>query len=325
MTVNDAVRLIKAARHIAMASHINPDPDAIGSLLGMGHMLQSLGKKVLLLCDDKVPHSVRFLPGSRQVRSDIPRSFAADLFIALDAGDLERLGESVQPFLKSGTPILNIDHHVTNLNYGQVNLVDAEAASTAEMLVPLAEALEVTLTPDIANCLLAGIVGDTRSFSVPGTRPSSLQAAAQLVEAGADIAQVSEKVMNLQSYESLRVWRLGLTNAHLENGIAWTTLTLDERRKAGIPLESKTGLSNLLISAEEAMLSAVFSERPDGDSVSISMRARPGYDVGSIALSLGGGGHTLAAGCTIDGSLDEVVDRVLPLLKSQFKAANGKG
>ena len=130
--------------------------------------------------------------------------------------------------------------------------------------------------------------------------------------------------MNLQSYESLRVWRLGLSNAHLENGLAWTTLTLKERRQANIPLESKTGLSNLLISAEEAMISAVFSERPD-KSVSISLRARPGFDVGSVALSLGGGGHTLAAGCTIDGKLEDVIDRVLPLLKSQFQTLDEKG
>lgn len=313
--LSDAAALIQRSQRIAVSTHVTPDADAIGSLLGLGLSLELAGKQALLLCDDPVPRALAFLPGSDAVQISLPDDFTADLLISLDASDTERLGTPVQPLLESGIPVLNIDHHVTNLNYGTVNLV-VDNASTAEVLLPLLDALNLPLTQDTATCLLAGVVGDTRSFSTSNVTPETLTNAARLTGAGADLALVTEMIFNRRSYNVLRLWGLGLGNLHLDKNVIWTALSLGSRRRMGLDWNGANGLSSLLISAKEANIAAVFVEQPD-NKVDVSLRARPGYDVATVALSLGGGGHPQAAGCVLIGRFTEVTQRVVKLLMTQ--------
>lgn len=313
--LEQAADLIRQAGRILAVTHLNPDPDAIGSLLGMDHILHALGKDVTLICDDPLPRSLAFLPGSQDVRQTIPESFAPQLIIGLDSSDVERLGTAIAPSLSGGIPVLNIDHHLTNTLYGGVNVV-IDRASTAEILLPLADALGVGLSQKMATCILAGLIGDTRSFSTASVAPETFQAAARLIEAGADLADITERVFNRKTFNQLRLWGLALSHLALEDRVIWATIPRPDRVQLGLPDSGLNGLSNLLLSIAEANISAVFTEQDDG-VIDVSMRARPSFDVAAVALSLGGGGHALAAGCKLAGSLDEAARRVVALLKVQ--------
>lgn len=313
---------LQAAQRIALATHLDPDADAIGSTLGLALALQTLGKQVVALCDDPVPVELRFLPGAHLFADRLPPDFSPDLLVALDSSDTERLGKAAAPLLEAGLPVINVDHHATNLHFGVLNLVEVECAATAELVMHLIEALGVALTPDIATCLMAGLVGDTRSFSTAQVTPATLRTAAQLAEAGADLFAITERVLSATSVEALRQLGQALSALRLEGGVVWTAIPYDAERPTNPDSSPRRGIASLLLQAQEAVISAVFTEQADG-RVEVSMRARPGYDVAELALALGGGGHPLAAGCTLEGPLQEAIRRVVEALKGQVAARGG--
>lgn len=310
-----AVKLIRSATHIALCAHISPDGDAIGSMLALGSALEKLGKHLLLLCDDPIPHNLTFLPGVSTIQDLAPTSFEPELLITLDSSDMERLGEAPASFLTKGVPVLVLDHHITNLNYGKVNVVMPDLASTAEIVLLLLDRLDSQLDKELAIHLLTGIVTDTRGFSTASVTPETLAATQRLMKAGANLAAITAMSLNRKSIEMLRMWGLGLTEMQWEDGWLWTVLARDKLETAEVIDTAHGGLSNLLISAEESHVAVVFIELDDG-RIDVSMRAKSGYDVSGVALALGGGGHKLAAGCLLDGPLDEAVARVLQKLRN---------
>lgn len=316
--LDDAARLIRRASSIALATHVSPDPDAIGSLLGAGMALRSLGKRVALLCDDPPPESVLFLPGIKDVRQALPRGFKADLLIGLDASDPQRLGEAAQPLMTGTISVLVIDHHVTNPHFGSVNVIEPDTSSCAEVLIKLLDKLKIKPDRKIATCLMAGIVGDTRGFSTSNVTAETLRSGARLADAGADLRDISEQVLSRRSLDGLRLLGLALSDVHLEQGIIWSAIPFQARKTAGLADSHETGISNMLLTVPEARVSAAFVEQADS-RVDVSMRARPGNNVAKVALALGGGGHPVAAGCTIDGPLDDAVERVLTLIRKMSK------
>lgn len=322
-TLSKVARTLRGASRIAIATHISPDPDAIGSALGLTHALLALGKEVVPLVDDDIPADLHFLPGCDLIRRELPPGFTPDVAVALDASDPERLG-AFATFVTGDVPLVNIDHHVTNLEYGSLNLVEPAAAATAELLVEVVDKLGAPLSGEVATCLATGLVGDTRSFSIPGVTPKTLRVGARLVESGAPLASIIERVMNSRTFASLQMWELALERMKLESGVIWTTLPLGERKTRNLLNVEAQGLSNLLLSVDEARISALFTERTDG-LIDISFRAKPGFDVAALALELGGGGHPLAAGCLVEGSLEDVVERIVARLKAQVAERTVEG
>nr|MBN1229082.1 bifunctional oligoribonuclease/PAP phosphatase NrnA [Anaerolineae bacterium] len=313
--IDDAVKAIKSAQRILLATHVVPDPDAIGSTAALGLVLKEHGKSFVIVCDDPVPSDLRFVPGSDLFERSVPDGFSPDLFIGLDASDRERLGKISMPYLNDSALLtINIDHHITNLNYASINLVDPGAAATSELLIRLIDALGIAVSPDIAIALMAALVGDTRAFSTNSVTSKTLAVAARLVESGADVAEIINSVLYRRTVDQLRLWALALNTLQIEDGVIWTVVSHESRKALGLHQKGVNGISNLLLSAEEAAVSATFFEDHEG-RVEISFRSRPGYNVAEVALSLGGGGHALAAGCTIDGPIDAAVGRVIGLLK----------
>jgi phosphoesterase RecJ-like protein len=312
--IADAVGLIRGARRIAIASHISPDPDAIGSMIGLGIALTRIDKQVVLLSADPVPENLRFLPASDQVTDSLPPDFEAELLIALDASDRERLGEGFQPLLDGSLPVVNFDHHITNENFGTVNLVYGDCPATAEALLVLLDALSIDLTTDVATCLMAGLVGDTRGFAVEAVGPDTFLAAARLQAQHIDLPGIVDSVLYWRTVGTLRLWGAGLIDLHFEGGILWTALRVDRVRELNLSHVGKPELSSLLITAQEAEIAVVFTEKQDG-KVDISFRAKPGFDVSEVAAELGGGGHRLASGCLVDNPLDETIKMVVELLR----------
>lgn len=295
------------ASSVLVVSHVSPDGDAIGSLLAMGAVVDHFDRPVTLGIADALPDLFRFLPGHQRIVRQSAGSF--DLVIGLDASDDRRLGDLYSQHASQARTII-IDHHATNVRFGTVNWIDPRAAATSEMLYQLAVTLAVPLSPELATCLLTGIVTDTRGFRTSSTTPVTLAVAADLMQHGASLYQISELTLERRTLASLRLWGDALRRTQRHGRIVWSQLTAADRARCGVGDNSgDTGLSGFLATANEADVAILFTER--NGSVEVSMRARPGFDVAEAALALGGGGHPQAAGCTVPGPLPEARRQVM--------------
>ncbi|MFC2030836.1 bifunctional oligoribonuclease/PAP phosphatase NrnA [Chloroflexota bacterium] len=295
------------SNRVLLITHVTPDGDAIGSLLGLGRLLESQGKQVTLACEDSVPDTYSWLPGSGQIVRQSNGTY--DLLIGLDCSDERRLGTVYRPELH-GIPLVNIDHHVTNTNFGTVNWVESGSVATAQMVLTLAETLGWEIGEPVAVCLLTGMVTDTRSFRTSNVDAASMSAALRLMEAGAALPEITRLTLGHRPLASLRLWGQAIDGLQLEDGILWTDITRPMRKRWGLSDNGAAGLTNLLTSVREAHVVVVFSERADG-TIDVGMRSAPGTDVAQVALKLGGGGHPQASGCTLEGELSEVRSHVL--------------
>ena len=320
----EAIRsLLAANRHVLLISHVAPDGDAIGSMLGLKWLLEAQGHTTIAANQDGVPHQLRsdqVAPGwETVVRSPFkPQRQAGgyDIVIALDCSDMQRLGKAYRPSL-AAAPLINIDHHVTNLGFGAVNLVDPESSSTAEMVYRLAQALGWSIGQAAAQCLLTGIVTDTRSFRVGNVTPALLGIAQRLMEAGGSLRAINETVLDRRNVDTICLWGHALAALRLEERIIWTAIPLAMRGRCNGVEQSDSGLANFMAGAEEADVAVILTEREDG-LVDVGMRAAAGFDVAQVALALGGGGHPRAAGCSLALPLEQATEHVLAALKQSL-------
>jgi phosphoesterase RecJ-like protein len=316
---------ITNAERILCISHVAPDGDAVGSLLGVGWLLRSLGKQPTLALQDPVPNEHLLLPGARDIITGQAANYtrdvqarAFDLVICVDASSPDRMGNAYNNEVHGRAPLLVIDHHITNTRFGTINWVAPECAATCQMLAYLAEALHVPLTGEIAECLLTGLVTDTLCFRTSNTTSAVLAVAQQLMQGGASLVTITQRTVSRQPFAMIKLWSRILPTIQLEDGVIWASTDKSVFDEAGLPV-GDTGLSSYLVTADEAAMSAVFVQKPNPaglPSVECSFRAKPGYNVAAMALSLGGGGHPAAAGCTILGTLTEVVPHVIGLMKA---------
>ncbi len=296
---------IRSAGRILLVSHIRPDGDAIGSVIGFGLALEAVGKEVQMVLQDGVLSKFSHLKGSKQVRRSAEGEF--DMVCSLDCSDLERLGDVLDG---RSPPDLNIDHHRTNLNFAKINLVDEQAVATAELITEFLPVWDLPLTQDIAEALLTGIITDTIGFQTSNMRPYALRVAATLMEAGADLPRLYHLGLVDHSYETMRLWGIGLSNLMRKGRMIWSTITLEERALIGYPGRDDGDLVNLLGTVAGIDVAMIFTEQAD-QHVKVSWRSQTGYDVSSLALSFGGGGHPAASGVVIQGDLAEVRKKIL--------------
>lgn len=306
------------ARYVLAITHVDPDGDALGSLTAVGLAMQQLGKNVTLACDHRSPARFDYLPLIDDIRTSPQTNKQFDLMIAVDCGDEQRMGEVFAGLPEPRPFCINIDHHVTNTHFGDVNLVDAEATSTTEILFDLFARLGVNVTPDIAMSLLTGLVTDTLGFRTVGVSPRTLKIAGMLMDAGADLSLITLRGLNLKPITTLKLWRIGLNNMKLEDGLIWSSINNEERAAAGYTSASTGGLVNLLADVDQAAMSAVLLEMEDG-AIRVGFRCRPPYSVSELAINLGGGGHPLAAGCTLEGPLAQAEALVVKMSKETIR------
>jgi phosphoesterase RecJ-like protein len=305
--LNAAIKArFSAANSILVVSHVRPDGDAIGSLLALGLALQQAGKTVQMVLTDGVPASFRHLPGSEQVRKE-PQG-EVDLFITVDCADFKRTGKQFESFRK---PEINIDHHITNEHFGQINLIEAEAVATAAILTDHLPAWGLTITASVAAALVTGIVTDTLGFHTSNTTPAALRQTALLMETGIDMPDLYSRALLRHSYAGARYWGAGLSSLKTEDGIVYGTLTMADRKAAGYGGNDDADLINVISSIEDHSVGMIFVEQLN-NHVKISWRAlQPGIDVSKVAKQFDGGGHAAAAGADIEGTLEEIQPRVL--------------
>jgi phosphoesterase RecJ-like protein len=303
---------LQQAQSVLAVSHVRPDGDAIGSLLGLGLSLQAAGKEVQMALADGVPASFRHLAGSDKVRTKAEGDF--DLIVTLDCSDLDRVGNALNGYT---IPDLNVDHHPTNLNFARINLVETEAVATAEMLAIHLPGYGFPIPPPAASALLFGVITDTLGFRTSNMTPRALRVAADLMEAGGDLPALYHLGLLRRSYEAARYWGAGLSGLHREGRLVWTELTMADRQAAGYPGRDDADIINVLSSLDGIDIVVVFIEQPNGQ-VKVSWRSQPGFDVSQIALGFGGGGHKAAAGAEIEGSQEEVQAQVLEATRKLF-------
>lgn len=302
---------IEKADRVLVITHVEPDGDAIGSLCAMGLALEQMGKRVTLACEDSVPLRFRDLPLADRVTKTPDPRIAYDLLVAVDCGDESRMGRPFYALPEPKPTIANIDHHITNTRFGTFNLVAPEASSTAEVLYELFVELGVTITKDIAKSLLTGIVTDTISFRTSNVSANTLRTAADLVESGVDVAPITFHALIQKPLSTAIVWQVGLKNMRLTDGLLWTSVPAADMREAGLEgSPSSSGLVNFLADVEGVKMGCVLSEMPDG-SVRVGLRCHEPYNVAEVALQFDGGGHALAAGCSLDGPLQDAEERIV--------------
>jgi bifunctional oligoribonuclease and PAP phosphatase NrnA len=315
----DAWRLIEQARTILLLAHERPDPDALGSALGLAHTLSPLGKECIVACADPVPANYAFLPGYESVVSRLPHQHF-DLVIALDAGELGRYGSvytRYQSFFDSAT-ILNLDHHITSSGCGQVTIIDPASAATAELLTLLLLNRDIAINLDAAKCLLAGIITDTRSFEYDATTQRTLLAGSYLVGCGAIPEEIIKPFYRMKALAKARLWGIVLDRSlrsDADGTIVWACVRRDYVREAGATADMDDGLASYLVDIDGVAFSVIFEEE-DAATTKISIRTSAPHDAAAIATAFGGGGHLRAAGALLRLDIETAIDRVIALIKA---------
>ena len=301
---NTITHLFQDADRILVLSHVRPDGDAIGSMLGLGLALQSTGKSVQMVLSDGVPRNFCYLQGIEKIRRRPKGDF--DLVVVVDCSDVQRIGEVIKGY----TPDINIDHHVTNLDFARVNLVLPEAVATSAILAEYMPAWNLPIDENIASALLTGLVSDTIGFRTSNMTAHALHLAAELMDRGANLPELYNQALVRRSFESALYWGQGLNHLQYENRLVWTSLSLDDRARSNYPGNDDADLVNVLSSIDNTDVAVIFVEQKGG-RVKVSWRAQLGLDISPIATQFGGGGHAAASGAEITGSLPDVQNEVL--------------
>lgn len=318
--------LLQGARRILLLAHMNPDPDALGSALGLAHALAPLGKACVVACADPVPASFHsFLPGYETVVGDLPDE-DFDLVVALDAGDLSRYGALYtrhQAFFDTAR-ILNMDHHVTSPGIGVCAIIDVPSAATAELLTLFLLHVGVAIARDAAQCLLAGVITDTRSFEFDATTDRTLAAGAYLVASGAIPETIIKPMYRMKPLAKARLWGLALhSSATAADGrIVWAAIRQRDLAAVGASSDMDDGLASYLIDVDGVAYAALFREAPDG-ATRVSVRTVAPHDAAAVCAQFDGGGHVRAAGATLRLPLDEAIPVFVAALEAALAGMDG--
>lgn len=299
-------------KRFAILSHVRPDGDALGSQLALGLSLKKLGKDVRIWNEDGMLDKYGFLSSSKLLTKPPAEPQDFDVAIALDTAIQNRLGNTVAA-IKSAKVWINIDHHPSNPGYGDIVYIDPHAPATGQILFELMTNQKLPIDPAIAENLYAAISTDTGSFQYPNTTTRTFEIAAELVRAGVDVGRVSQ--LTYESYPRRRVELLrdllGTMRFNANDRVASFSLSLATAKKLGVLPEDNEGLIDHLRAIRGVIVAVFFEELADG-KVRVSMRSKSEkVNVCAICEKFGGGGHVLAAGARVKGTLDEVEQKVL--------------
>ena len=310
---------LRAAQRVALACHVNPDPDAIGSMLGLGLWLRSEGKETVCSWGNdpmQVPRWLSVLPGSDLIVD--PQEFPAnpEVMVALDTASPDRLGP-LAATADTSECVIVVDHHRTNPGFGSIVLLDPAASSTSEMVFRLIRSMGGPMTAEIAACLYAGIVTDTGRFQYESTSPETLRVAAELRSHDFDHTNIARALFEDNSLAALRLSATALERVvHVPDlSLAWTYVLQADVAAAGVDMSETDELIDFVRTAREADVTCLIKQQRDGN-FKVSLRSKGETDVGAVAAAFGGGGHRLAAGYTSFTGVAETVRGVEEALRS---------
>ena len=312
-----AIDLIKNSKNIGIASHVSPDGDNIGSILALGNALEKINKKVFILKTDDIPKDFLFLPGTNKI-IDYEDNMEIDLFITLDTSDEDRLGKN-RILLDKIENVVNIDHHISNTNFGDINIVNSNAAATGELVYKLIKKIGIIIDKDIASCIYTSISSDTGSFMYDNTTSETHEIVAELIKTGIDKSNININLYQSRSIEKTKLFIkiLETLKFHYDNQVGIIKVTQEMLNNSNAKMEDTEGIISFIreISSIEV---AILLKEIEEEEIKVSMRSKRYADVAEICANFNGGGHIRAAGCTINEPIATAEHLVLEQMKKVF-------
>lgn len=314
------LRLVKKHKAFLVTMHVNPDPDALGAALAMALFLRSSGKKVRVINDGPCPGWLRFMPQSRLYEVfDATMKFDPDVVVVMDSGDIKRIGRVAQ-FIRPGVKVVNIDHHVTNNDFGDYNLVRTELSSTSENLYGLLKAAGARLTRDMATLLYLGILTDTGSFGFDCTSSHTHQVISELLKFKLPVSDLYRQVYETMPEKDLKIFLSLINTLSLHHGGQVACLTLTQRQAARFSdeFDLKDKIFTFLRAVKGIEVIMILTQQ-GAQKTRLNLRSRGVVDVAHFVLPFGGGGHKKASGGVVELSLPrskalilEKFEKILP-------------
>lgn len=305
--IND---LINNSNSILLLTHVDPDGDAVGSVLAFYHYLSSINKDVDMIVLD-IPKIFNFLPSVDRIVDTTDREY--DLGIVLDCATRDRIGQNEDVFSKCKNTIV-IDHHISNTNYGDLNYIQGEVSSCCQVIYYLFKDWNVNFSKEICESIIAGVLTDSNGFGINSVDSNTFKLASEIKELGIDIYDIYNKVLCKKTMSQYNLMKIGMDRLEfLENGkIAFTYILESDFDKVGAVLGEHEGIVDIGRNIDGVEVSIFIREN---DGWTISLRSTGIVDVSKIALNIGGGGHKMASGSKLQGTFDEVKSRIIDEIK----------
>lgn len=324
----DIIDVIGKSRRLLVVTHVNPEGDAMGSLFGMTLALRKAGKEAVCYMEEPVPEPFGFLPGSETAVHALENEAPFDATIAVDCGELDRLGAGFVAFKDRGV-LINLDHHISNDNFGDLNVVLPEHSSAGEVVYDLLTEAGMEVGLDVATNLYVAILTDTGCFRYSSATAESFEKAAALVRLGIKPQEISTLVFESNPVRKYKLLAMVLATLDADAGgvggrVATVYMTDKMLEETGSSRSDADGFVNYTRSIKGVEVGVMLREAGPG-KVKVSLRSKPPVDVAAVAGEFGGGGHVNAAGCTVDGTIEEAMEKVLSVLKEKAFSTGGTG
>ena len=310
--------IIDSYKGFLVISHYSPDGDAIGCEAGLGLFLGALGKDVWVVNEDPVPQRYRFLPGTQLFMQESPPKAKYEVIFLVDASERSRVGIIGEKIPWDSKLFVNIDHHKSNSERADILFVDNTRSSCAEIVFELMKGTGYPISKEIATCLYTGLLADTGRFLFPSTDARSLKCAYELVELGVDPGWVAQKAFAEDPLPKVLLMSLILSTLKLEDGIATMYMTQAMLEEANALYEYTENFASIPLTIKGVEVGIFLRER-DNDRIKVSMRSRGDIDVDEICRQFGGGGHKSAAGCIVEGRIEEVMKMLVSVVREVMK------
>lgn len=314
-------KALKQKDHFLMTSHVNPEGDAIGSLIALDSLLRRLGKKTKMVFEDPFPERLYCLP--HQDRWNVydkvkNKNIRMEAMIVTDCPTLDRIGK-VKDLVRPDTVIFNIDHHISNAGYGHHNFVRPQAAASGELVYEIFKQFGFRLGREEATALYVSLSTDTGSFKYGNTLVRSHKMAAELIRTGIDVERINNELYATYSLNRIQLYSRLLAKVQTAFGgkVAWAILSRADLENSKATYEDTEGFIDFLKYLREVKVAFFVSEMPKPDEVKVSFRSKDRYDVNQIAMAFGGGGHKKASGCTIPVKSSDAVQAVLKQIQKE--------
>ena len=295
----EIINKLKSAERVAIISHIYPDGDAVGSSLALYQALKKDGKSVDVFLCDGVPTIYSFLPNADQVKTKYEHG-DYDIAVVLDTGDIDRIG-SCTSVINSAKFKINIDHHSTGISFGDINMVEPYASSTGEIIYRLIKMYGLDIDKEIAECLYVSIATDTGGFRFSNTTGITMQIAADLINCGIDVSDISRKIFDIYSLAKVKLMGEAINSLEIhKEKVAVMCLTYNQIKKTEATSEDFDGIVNIARNINGIEV-AVFIVEKEPDEIKVNLRSNSSLDVADLAKKFSGGGHKKAAGCKFSG------------------------
>ena len=310
---------LNGKKNVVILGHVNPDGDCVGSCLGMYNYLtenfEDLDVTVYLHTLSK---KFEYIKGYTDVCTEFDPNQKYDLCITLDASDVKRLGDFA-PYLETAEYSLCIDHHVTNAGMANVNVVDADASSCCEVLYGLLESQKIS--KEVAECLYTGIIHDTGVFKYSNTSRKTMEIVGRLIEFGIDFPRIIDESFFMKSYGQSKLHGCALLNSKriMDDRCIYTVVTQEQLKEFGCTVKATDGIVDQLRVIDGVEVVILLYETGNPSEYKVSLRTNSDVDLARIAAAFGGGGHVKAAGCTVTGTVEEILDGVKEQIEIQWK------